>query len=375
MPLPPTSQPPAPEQIDVVHEQRALLEAFRHVLFEQKALVDQQQERIRKLSTNDYEMELSIRCPISGQIFEDPVFLLGTGRIFEREAVELLISTAKKDGKKLLDPLSGNEISGKYETCYSMKSLVDSYLTAYPEKKEHLYQKGTHASARPAKLDVAQVSNPLHQFFRASAERSLIRLPALVALCRTFPITVVDQKIQSKVVLDGDGAQEYYEQLLQKKVAVKHSTKENVRIVSGEGITFELHVANDHTSSQSLYTNADFILCFERTPEMLRAWMRDINELKQFPEFKRIDLDDRSQVLLNQTSSLEGIGVSGRMFALVTARILYSAYSASKNNVTIRDLLVEHERKMEDERSGKKHQNIGGMSMSRSLAMRTLMLA
>lgn len=84
-------------------------------------------------------------CPLTGQIFLNPVIVTPSGHTFEQEYVEKLIALAKQQGKVATCPLTRQEITG-YVIAWSIKAAVQQYLESTPEAKIDLYNNATNTS-------------------------------------------------------------------------------------------------------------------------------------------------------------------------------------------------------------------------------------
>lgn len=78
-------------------------------------------------------------CPLSQQIFLNPVTALPSGHTYEREMLEEHIKSAKKRGEIATCPLTRQEITG-YVTTWSIKCAVDQYLMSNSQAKTDVYQ-------------------------------------------------------------------------------------------------------------------------------------------------------------------------------------------------------------------------------------------
>lgn len=70
-----------------------------------------------------------ITCPITGQIFNEPV-TGSDGIVYEKDAIELWLKKSSKS------PLHGNIINKILYPANNIKGLVDIFLREYPEKKK-----------------------------------------------------------------------------------------------------------------------------------------------------------------------------------------------------------------------------------------------
>lgn len=86
-----------------------------------------------------------LECPITGQIFYDPVTVTTksvknkTSKTFEREAIEQWIQRLKKSGAVITDPMSREEISEELASNDIVRGMARDYVQAHPELYEQDY--------------------------------------------------------------------------------------------------------------------------------------------------------------------------------------------------------------------------------------------
>ena len=79
-------------------------------------------------------IEDTLECPITHQIFVDPVFA-EDGHVYEREAILQWLDTKKES------PLTRKPIKKNVRSAHIIKGLVTKYLEENPDQKKHQFKK------------------------------------------------------------------------------------------------------------------------------------------------------------------------------------------------------------------------------------------
>jgi U-box domain len=96
------------------------------------------QEITDSKKAEEAEVPKYLICPITLLIFLEPVTVLPTGHIYEKELIDALLKEGKQQGKEVLCPLARLPING-YVTAWNVKSMVDDYLKLNPNAHNQQY--------------------------------------------------------------------------------------------------------------------------------------------------------------------------------------------------------------------------------------------
>lgn len=186
-------------------------------------------------------------CSTTLYLYNEPVTVAPSGKIYEWESIDRLITDAKAQGRQALCPLTKAPITG-YVKAFNIVAAVEDYVSTHPEAKADVYEKQKIETV-PSVAVVVDYSQPLTDVAVSP------RPPA--------EITDDDRLAIEAAQADLNRRPQYAPNLHDNPM---HHLQEAVR---ASGATQSLYVVRENRSSEALP---------QRVPDMLNSYDQDARQ-------------------------------------------------------------------------------------------------
>lgn len=122
-------------------------------------------------SKDEIEIPKHLTCPVTLLIFLEPVTVLPSGHVYEKEIIQALLLEGSKQKKEVVCPISRTPITG-YINAWNILSGVDEYLQQNPNSKNQLYvrEKPEHAYVNIIEVKQEAESNQVNSDLNLAIE-------------------------------------------------------------------------------------------------------------------------------------------------------------------------------------------------------------
>lgn len=171
----------------------------------------------------------TITCPITHQIFDDPV-IASDGHIYERSAIKKWLSISNES------PISGLVITNELIPCYFAKKIIDDFLMIYPDESVHKFKKTNshHDNIEEIKCIIAERNYDLLVSY-IEFDLDLLKYD-IVEIVKSIPIDIfkhlIDNTIDLNCKLTNLGGRLF-------NFVVAYSTPEMTKYLIDKGIELE----------------------------------------------------------------------------------------------------------------------------------------